>query len=151
MSQSPARRRVVMALAAPLLAVVLAGCATTGSAPIATEGDKAVLQKRAQTYWNLVSANDSVSAWAYETSSKDQSMTLENYLKRGGITYEAVEVREVVSIEGDDAVVKVHMRYSLPMLRLKAQENTVEDKWRKIGGVWHHVLRRSANFPDSKS
>lgn len=149
MSQSPLRRRFVMSLAAPLVAVALAGCATTGSAPIATDADKVTLQKRAQTYWDLIRVNDPVSAWPYETASKDQSLTLEAYIKRGGITYEAVEVK-AVRIEGDEAVLDVWMRYGIPMLRLKAQENTVQDKWRKIGGVWHHVLRRGANFTDTK-
>ena len=150
MSQLSPRRRFVITLAAPLVAVALAGCATTGSAPIATESDKVALQKRAQTYWDLVRVNDSLAAWAYEAASKDHSLTLENYVKRGGIIYDAVEVRGVRSIEGDEAVVDVWMRYGIPVLRLKNQENTAQDKWRKIDGVWHHVLRRSANFPDTK-
>lgn len=150
MSQSPLRRRFVMALATPLVAVALAGCATTGSAPIATEADKVTLQKRAEAYWELVRVNDRVGAWSYEAASKDQSLTLENYIKRGGISYDAVEVRDVRSIDGDEAVVEVFMRYGLPMLRLKSQETVLQDKWRRINGVWHHVLRRSANFPDSK-
>jgi hypothetical protein len=39
------------------------------------------------------------------------------------------------------------MRYSLPLLRVKKQEVTIEDEWRRIDGVWHHVQRRSVMFP----
>jgi hypothetical protein len=150
MSQSTARRRLILALAAPLVAVVLAGCATTGAVPVDQGADQEALMKRAQTYWNLVRANDTVAAWAYEAASKDQSMTLEGYIKRGGIAYDTVEVKGVRSLEGDEAVLDVWMRYGIPMLRLKAQEATAQDHWRRIDGVWHHVLRRSSTIPGAK-
>lgn len=150
MSQSTISRRLIAVLAVSVAAMAMAGCATTGPASLSPEAEKAALQKRAQAYWDVVRVNDSVAAWPYETVSKDQSMTLENYLKRGGITYEAVEVRGVRSIEGNEAVVDVWMRYGIPMLRLKNQENLAQDRWRKIDGVWHHVLRRSANLTDTK-
>ena len=150
MSQSPARRRLVTTFAASIAVLAMAGCATTGSASLSPEDDKAALLKRAQTYWDLVRTRDAIAAWSYEHVSKNQSMTLEAYVKRGGITYEAVEVRGVRSLDGDEAVLDVWMRYGVPMLRLKNQENVAQDRWRKIDGVWHHVLRRSANFPDSK-
>lgn len=151
MSQSPTRRRMALTSAALLTALALAGCAATGGGLMSPESEKAVLKKRAQTYWDLVRVNDSVAAWPYESVSKDQSMTLETYIKRGGITYDAVEVRDVRSLEGDEAVVDVWMRYGVPVLRLKNQETVAQDRWRKIDGVWHHVLRRSANFTDTKN
>ena len=42
------------------------------------------------------------------------------------------------------------MRYSLPLLRVKKQEAAAEDEWRRIGGVWHHVQRRSVMFPTAQ-
>ena len=70
MSQSTVRRRLVLTLAAPLVAVVLAGCATTGSAPATQGGEQGALMKRAQAYWALVRDKDAVAAWAYEAASK---------------------------------------------------------------------------------
>lgn len=147
MTKAVTRRHLVVALVAPAALLALGGCAATGGAVGSGDDDQAALLKRAQAYWALIRSNDRVGAWAYEELSKDSSATLEAYLKRGGITYEAVETRGVRNIEGDRAVVNVWMRYSLPLLRVKKQEVTVEDEWRRIDGVWHHVQRRSVMFP----
>lgn len=147
MTKAVTRRHLVATLVAPAVLLALGGCAAAGGAAVSGDGDQAALLKRAQAYWALIRSNDRVGAWAYEELSKDSSATLEAYLKRGGITYEAVEVRGAPSIDGDRATVNVWMRYSLPLLRVKKQEVTVEDEWRRIDGVWHHVQRRSVMFP----
>ncbi|HNM39228.1 MAG TPA: hypothetical protein PKJ29_05765 [Giesbergeria sp.] len=97
-----------------------------------------------------MSANDRLEAWKYEAASKDKSLTLEGYLKRGGVTYDAVEVRGIRSMEGDNAVLDVWMRYSVPQMRIKGLEDVVQDHWRRIDGAWHHVLRQSIMFSDAK-
>lgn len=148
MTMQPPRRMLLARLAVPALLAVLAGCATTTGAP--SSGGNAELLQRAQTYWSLVQTNDRVAAWTFEAASKDQSMALEGYLKRSGLTYDSVEVRGVRSQEGDRAVVDVWMRYGVPQLRLKGQETVAQDDWRRIDGVWHHVLRSSAMFPGAK-
>jgi hypothetical protein len=144
------RRAWVAHAAAVLSGVALAGCATSGSAVSSPGGEKELLLKRVEAYWTLVRTNDKLGAWAYEAQSKDPKGSLEGYMKRGGITYDAVEVREVRSIEGDKAVVDVFMRYSVPLIRIKAQEAVLQDEWQRIDGVWYHVLRRSVMFPSVK-
>ena len=140
------RRHWAIRMAVPLALLLVAGCSATGGGAMSPEADKAALLKRAQAYWALVRSNDNVAAWAYEEASKDPKATLEEYLKRGGVLYDSVEVLEVASLEEDRAKVRVRMRYSLPLIRVKGQEATFDDEWRRIDGVWHHVLRRSVMF-----
>lgn len=148
MTKSISRRNVGAILLAPVAIGVLGGCAAVGK--ISPEGDKEALEKRAQEYWALVKVNDRVKAWNYEELSKDPNGSLEGYLKRGGITFDAIEVRAVRSLEGDRATVEVFMRYSLPLLRVKNMEAVTQDEWRRIDGAWYHVLRRSVMFPGEK-
>lgn len=149
MTKSISRRNVGAILLAPLAMGVVGGCAAVGK--ISPEADKEALKKRAQEYWALVKANDRIKAWNYEELSKDPNGSLEGYLKRGGITFEEVEVRDVRSLEGEKATVDVFMRYSLPLLRIKKTEAVAQDEWRRIDGVWYHVLRRSVMFPGGAS
>jgi hypothetical protein len=150
MTMQPYRRRLLACLVgSSALVAVLAGCATAPGAATGP-GNQVDLTQRAQAYWDLVRANDRLEAWKYEAASKDQSMTLEGYLKRGGVVYDAVEVRSVRSIDGDNAVVDVWMRYSVPQMRIKGLESNAQDHWRRVDGVWHHVLRQSVMFSDVK-
>lgn len=149
MTNSLNRRSVGAILLAPIAMGVLGGCAAVGKA--SPDADKEALKKRAQEYWALVKANDRIKAWNYEELSKDPNGSLEGYLKRTGITFDVVEVRDVRSLEGDRATVEVFMRYSLPLLRVKNMETVSQDEWRRIDGAWYHVLRRSVMFPGEKS
>ena len=146
----PIARRALTAAAASLVAVALIGCASgpSGSTggPKADQSPEALL-KRAQTYWDLVKANDNVGAWAYEAQSKDPAWSLETYLKKGGITYSRVQVLAVKSIEGDTALVDVEMTYSLPLLRVRDRALRAEDQWKLIDGNWYHSPPRSGLFP----
>lgn len=151
MGMSLSRRRWLLRCSAPIVLVLSAGCATgVGGASTAVQPKKdssqAALKQRAQAYWDAVQKNDRVAAWKFEARSKDPAATLDAYLKRSGITYDKVDVRDVKSVEGDDAVVDVWMRYSIPLLRLKEQEAVAPDAWRLIDGVWYHVLQRSSMF-----
>lgn len=141
-------RRRLLALALPVAAALaLGGCASTPS----PEADREALLQRARAYWELSRKNDALNAWKYEAASKDQSMTLEGYVKRGGIVYDSVEVLGVRSVQGDDARVDVRMRYGVPLLRIKNMQAEAQDQWRRIDGVWYHVLPRSSVFQGEKS
>ncbi len=141
------RRRLLQTLALPVaMALTLAGCAS-GPSP---QSDREALQQRARDYWELKRKNDAVNAWKYEAASQDQSMTLEGYIKRGGIVYNSVEILGVRSLQGDEAQLELRMRFDVPLLRLKDKEGDVADQWRRIDGTWFHVLPRSSVFPDAK-
>jgi hypothetical protein len=141
-------RRAILGLVSSFLsASALVGCAV----PVPLDGDdKGELRHRAQEYWGLVRANDKLGAWKFELASKDQSLTLEAYLKRGGIVYQALEVRDVRFLGADLAEVDVWMRYDLPLLRIKGQELVVQDQWRRLQGVWYHAPKPSSMLPGAK-
>lgn len=139
------RRHVVMHLLAPAALALLAGCAT-GHAGAPSENERMELAQRAKDYWAHMKANDRLSAWKYEAASKDKSITLEGYLKRGGVVYDSVDVRGILHVEADDSELDVRMRYSVPSLRIKGIEVEVRDRWRKIDGEWFHVHPRNPMF-----
>jgi hypothetical protein len=136
------RRRVLGLLAAPVavsLVAALSGCAS-GPSPAR---DRAVLLQRAQEFWKSVQDNDPVTSWKYEELSKKPGWTLQAYLKREGIVYDAVEVQDVLSLEGDKALVNVKIKYSVPILRMNNQEAVLKDEWVRIEGVWYHADRKN--------
>lgn len=143
------RRRALACLFAPALATLLWGCATT-AATTTPEDERTVLLERARAYWAATKANDLVTTWSYEDISLDPRWTLQGYLKRGGIQYDAVEVKGVRSLEGDTALVDVEVRFSLPQMRLRNQLTVIQDRWRRIDGRWYHVLGRNSLFDDKR-
>lgn len=132
------RRRLLQSLLLPA-AAALAGCATTAS----PEADRAALLQRARAFWQVVQANDGPAAWTYEELSKKPGWTLQAYLKREGITYNDAQVQDVVSLDGDKAVVAVKINYSIPLLRMNDQNVLLQDEWVRIDGQWYHADRRS--------
>ena len=108
-------------------------------------GDNVLLQ-RAKEYWEYVRANERLHAWKYEAASMDKSLTLEAYFKRGGIVYDSVDVQGILRMEGDEAELDVKLRYTMPLLRLKGQEVSVRDRWRRIDNQWFHVIPENSLF-----
>jgi hypothetical protein len=149
---SLSRRRWMLRCSAPLVvALMAAGCASGvggGAAGAHAPGgsSQAALLQRTAAYWAAMQKNDKVAAWSYEQVSKDPKWTLETYLQRGGTVLDAVEVRDVASRDGDEAVVNVRIRFSVPLLRLKGQDVVEKDHWRLIDGEWLHVLKQSVMF-----
>lgn len=136
------RRRLLSYLAAPAVAVLAAGLVGCASGPSPTSDREVVLQ-RAQEFWKSVQDNDAVTSWKYEELSKKPGWTLQAYLKREGILYEAVQVQDVLSLDGDRAVVNVKVTYSVPLLRMNSQEVVLKDEWVRLDGVWYHADRKS--------
>ncbi len=135
------RRRVLSYLAAPAIAVLAAGLVGCASGPSPAK-DREVLLQRAQEFWKSVQDNDPVTSWKYEELSKKPGWTLQAYLKREGILYQAVRVLEVRSLEGDRAVVDVKVTYSIPLIRMMDQEVVLKDEWVRVDGLWYHAERK---------
>ena len=136
------RRRLLGYLAAPVMAVLAAGLVGCASGPSPTS-DREVVLRRAQEFWKSVQENDAVTSWKYEELSKKPGWTLQAYLKREGILYEAVQVQDVLSLDGDRAVVNVKLIYSVPLLRMNSQEVVLKDEWVRLDGMWYHADRKS--------
>ena len=136
------RRRLLSYLAAPAVAVLAAGLVGCASGPSPTS-EREVLLQRAQEFWKSVQDNDAVTSWKYEELSKKPGWTLQAYLKREGILYEAVQVQDVLSLDGDRAVVNVKVTYSVPLLRMNSQEVVLKDEWVRLDGMWYHADRKS--------
>lgn len=136
------RRRIFGALATPALAVLGAGLVGCASTPT-PENEREALLQRAGAYWKTVLDNDPVASWNYEELSKKPGWTLQAYMKREGILYEAARVLDVRSLEGDRAVVDVKIVYSVPLLRMSSQEVLLQDEWVQLEGLWYHADRKS--------
>ena len=136
------RRHMFGRLAMPVVVVLAAGLVGCASTP-APENEREVLLQRTGAYWKTVVAGDPVASWSYEEVSKKPGWTLQAYLKREGILYEAVQVLEVRSLEGDRAVVDVKVTYSVPLLRMNNQQLVLQDEWVRLEGMWYHADRKS--------
>lgn len=139
------RRKALVLLLTSVTLPLMVGCAT-GRAEASAEHEHSELKQRAEAYWGYIKSNDRLGAWRLEAASKDRSITLEGYLKRGGIVYDSIEVRKVLRIDGDDSEVDVRMQYSVPSIRVKGVQVEVRDRWRKIDGEWFHVLPSNPLF-----
>lgn len=132
------RRRLLSYLAVPAVAG-LVGCAG-GPSPAK---DRELLLQRAKEFWKSMQDNDAITSWKYEEVSKKPGWTLQAYLKREGVLYESAQVQDVLSLEGDRAVVNVKVTYSVPLLRMNSQEVVLKDEWVRLDGVWYRADRKS--------
>lgn len=141
------RRRLLQSVGVSLLTIVIGRSSWAGE-PTSTEA--AQLLERARAYWAAQLANDLLAAWPYEEISLDPNWTVQGYLKRNRVILKAAEVLEVERVEGDEATVKVRLRYDLPQVFLKDYEQVISDPWVKRNGAWYHKEVRSALFGDGK-
>lgn len=147
LAASVLERRSVLVWLLP--SVLLPGLAACSSGPQPT-GKQSTLEERARAYWAATVSNDLITTWPLENVSLDPKWTLQTYLKRGGINYEAAEVKGVKSQDGDQAVLEVEISFSLPQMRLRNQVAVIADHWTRVDGVWYHVLGRNTVFDQPK-
>lgn len=136
------RRRVLSSFAIPVVAALVAGLVGCASTPT-PENEREALLQRAGAYWKTALEADPTAAWPYEELSKKPGWTLQAYMKREGILYEAAQVLNVRSLEGDRAVVDVKIVYSVPLLRMSSQEVLLQDEWVRLEGLWYHADKKS--------
>ena len=137
---NPNKRRFLAATLALGLSLTFAGQTVRADS---ADDDRERLLQRAQAYWQARKDNDGVSAWNYEEISLDPRWTLQSYLKRGAIVHDDASVLDVVRIDGDEGVVRVRVRYSLPALGLKKHEAEFDDRWKRIRGQWYHAEQQA--------
>jgi len=145
--QTPSRRVVLLAAAAGACLPLLAACAAPGGKVAHAGASEAALLARAQAYWDAIKAGDRVTAWDYVAASKNPNVTLQDYVKRGGVTYNRVQIMGVRSLQGDAAVLDVSINYSVPVLNIRNQDKVQPDHWRLIDGAWYHNPPRSVLIP----
>lgn len=138
MSLVAASRRCFLVCGVVFFAATLNGC--TGLTSLQNENE--ALLQRAKEFWKAVQANDLETAWKYEELSKKPAWTLQAYVQRGGVIYEAVQVLEVRSMEADRAQIDVKISYSLPLLRMNKKEVVLKDEWVRLDGHWYHADRK---------
>ena len=124
----------------------LTGCAVPKVLPRSSQSDTSVLLARAKTYWTLSQANDQVATWPFEDVSLDSRWTMQSYLQRGAASYDAVDVKDTATIDGEAAEVDVDITFSLPALKIKKHKMAIKDRWRLINGQWYHVLQPDSIF-----
>ena len=133
------RRRLLQALALPFAAALALGGCATGLG----QGSEQALQQRASVYWKAIKDNDLLTAWKYEEASRNPKVSLQDYLRAGGITYDQAEVQGVQLQADGRATVQVQITYNVPAMRLKGEQATLQDPWKLHDGQWYHVVRRS--------
>ena len=129
--------KATAAALAACLAAVLAGCATTPTAP------EEVVKERATQYWQARIAGKPAQAYALLTPAYRSVRTLEQYTLQygspGGIT--AAEVASVqCEPEKCTARVKLTTKVPLPMLNMDKISTYVDETWLLDGGTWWRYL-----------
>ena len=119
--------------------LVLFGQAQPLKAGLFGPGDKEVLAKRAQKYWNSKLTGDAITCYQLEEPAYQKKVPLSVYAKPGNLVFKDVKVDQI-NISDDNATVTVKINYIIPALGSKLVfPSTVKDKWKKIDGKWYHL------------
>ena len=128
-----------------LLSGACAGVQTKGDAEPSSES---VLWQRADTYWQHKIKNELDQMYPFETPAYRKKWTLGHYARYypGEIHYKGATIKSV-KIDGDNALVKVEIRYVYlgvfaPKEGIRSQ---VGSHWTLVNGEWYHLIAPPGN------
>ena len=111
---------------------------TSGWANELNAESETALLLRARAYWTALVKQDLFAAWAFEERSLDPQASLQAYFKKNRFILKSAEVIDVAEHSGNEALVRVTIRYDVPQVFLKDYEETITDPWVWRGGSWYH-------------
>ncbi len=120
-----------------LAAALTGGCAgIPGQTP-----DLAQLEERARAFWAARQANDLYAAYQYEDIKPLGTMTLQQYMQRGGnIRYKKVQVGQPECPQPlQTCTLPVDIEYLIPALGRNPLEAQLEDRWTVLDGQWYRT------------
>ena len=146
-------KRTMTILAAGLIALGGAGCATQAgrteaarpetapaAEPAATEAQVQVLRERAAAYWAARMAGDDKTQWdLLEPRGQGRLSPQEYASERKGVRYLGYQIEEA-AVDGYFAIVKVRLLFQ-PILQrmtnIPVQTVLMDDNWVRVRGTWY--------------
>ena len=98
----------------------------------------AILEERAQEYWQARAKGKVEQAFAFEKPGSIEQPTYLKKLSTSPVIFTASEIRSVRE-KNDEAEVELQVQYLLPGLS-RSVSSSMLDKWVKIDGQWYHLL-----------
>jgi hypothetical protein len=103
------------------------------------------LEERVREFWQARVAGDDLKAYSYEAYSKNNKMTLQQYLRARNPTlkYTAYEVKGTAE-KGDEATVTIDCTYHL-VIPARADfdlATTLDERWIRLDGQWFRQLEK---------
>lgn len=127
-----------------LVGGIILGMLTLTSGCALLQSPEESLRERAQAFWNARKIGDDITAYKYESLSKQPNSNLQTYLKaREGIRYHHAEIQTVRLLKPDEAVVEVSITYTIPSIGFhKPIQGKIKDPWIMIDDRWYHDTSR---------
>jgi hypothetical protein len=106
--------------------------------------DTAVLETRAQAYWDARKVNDLFAAWEFEDHKALGTATLQQYVQKGAAMKFTKAQVTGSDCPGDSetCIVIVDVEYVIPALGRKPLSGQVKDEWGLIDGQWYRTPER---------
>ena len=128
-------------LATGLLALALAGCASTGTKEVAAED----VETRSQQRWEALLAKDYAAAYEYLTPAQRAKLTAERYAAQTSVLpvkWTSADVLDA-ECEQDRCDVRVDLgfrvRSHLPGVGWIDSKHIVVEKWLRLEGAWYYL------------